>query len=217
MRLDVDPSADVQADAARLPFADRSFDAVISNHSLEHMTELPKVLAEIGRVLCPEGWLYIAVPDAGTFSDRLYRWVYHGGGHVNPFRSVDELSALVQRFVPLPFAGSRVLHTSFGFLLKEHFRPRPPRRMWLFANGEYWALATMGYAARLLDRVLHTRLSAYGWALYFGQVEVETDAWTNVCVRCGAAYPAEVLPGKLIYHCPGCGSWNFVTRGQASP
>jgi ubiquinone/menaquinone biosynthesis C-methylase UbiE len=41
----------VQADAARLPFPDGSFDTVISNHSLEHMDALDPVLHEIGRVV----------------------------------------------------------------------------------------------------------------------------------------------------------------------
>ena len=77
----------VQTDAARLPFADRVFDAVISNHSLEHFDDLAGALAEIGRVLKPSGALYIAVPDASTFCDRLYRWLARGGGHVNPFTS----------------------------------------------------------------------------------------------------------------------------------
>src|SRR5579864_6998983 len=60
----------VQADAARLPFRDHSFDTVSANHSLEHIHGLPAALGEIGRVVCPEGSLYVAVPDASTFSDR---------------------------------------------------------------------------------------------------------------------------------------------------
>jgi ubiquinone/menaquinone biosynthesis C-methylase UbiE len=39
----------VQGDAARLPFADKTFAAVISNHSLEHFDDLAGALREIGR------------------------------------------------------------------------------------------------------------------------------------------------------------------------
>ena len=85
-----------QADAARLPFADSAFDAVISNHSLEHFHDLAGSLAEIGRVLKPNGALYVAVPDASTFCDRLYRWLSRGGGHVNAFTSAEELAARIQ-------------------------------------------------------------------------------------------------------------------------
>src|SRR4051794_24946691 len=81
VRLDRDapptaPGADfVQADAARLPFASDSFDAVIANHSLEHFDQLDSVLGEIGRILHASGALYVAVPDASTLTDRIYRWV----------------------------------------------------------------------------------------------------------------------------------------------
>ena len=77
----VSPAANfTQADAARLPFADATFDAVISNHSLEHFHDLAGSLAEIGRVLKPTGALCVAVPDASTFCARLYRWLTRGGG-----------------------------------------------------------------------------------------------------------------------------------------
>ena len=46
------------ADATSLPFADASFDAVISSDFLEHVTDrLDAVLAEQARVLCPGGLL----------------------------------------------------------------------------------------------------------------------------------------------------------------
>ena len=54
-------------------------------------------LAEIGRVLKPPGALYIAVPDASTFGDRLYRWLTWGGGHVNAFTSARELAATIEQ------------------------------------------------------------------------------------------------------------------------
>lgn len=208
----------VQADAAALPFSDESFDAVIANHSLEHMTRLDGVLAEIGRVVRPCGALYIAVPDSTTISDRMYRWVFHGGGHVNPFRSPAELDERIGVFVPLSHAGDRILHTSFGFLEKSHFHPRPPRRMWLLCNGYYAVIVMLGYVARALDRLLHTRLSVYGWAMYYGATTVDREVWTNVCVRCGAAHPSRrLLARKLIwpirfYNCPACGAWNLFTR-----
>jgi ubiquinone/menaquinone biosynthesis C-methylase UbiE len=46
------------ADAQALPFADASFDAVIANHMLYHIPDLPRALAEIRRVLKPAGHLY---------------------------------------------------------------------------------------------------------------------------------------------------------------
>jgi ubiquinone/menaquinone biosynthesis C-methylase UbiE len=46
------------ADAQKLPFADATFDAVIANHMLYHIPDLPQALGEIRRVLKPSGHLY---------------------------------------------------------------------------------------------------------------------------------------------------------------
>ncbi len=46
------------ADAQELPFADASFDAVIANHMLYHIPDLPRALSEIRRVLKPSGHFY---------------------------------------------------------------------------------------------------------------------------------------------------------------
>lgn len=54
------PSRFEQFDAQAIPLADRSFDAVVANHMLYHVPDLPKALAEIRRVLKPGGRLYAA-------------------------------------------------------------------------------------------------------------------------------------------------------------
>jgi ubiquinone/menaquinone biosynthesis C-methylase UbiE len=45
-------------DAAAIPFPDESFDAVVANHMLYHVPDLPVALDEIRRVLRPDGTLY---------------------------------------------------------------------------------------------------------------------------------------------------------------
>src|SRR5512138_501688 len=75
----------VQADAARLPFRAGSFRRVSCNHSLEHFAELDQSLREIGRITKPGGSLFVSVPDCRTITDRVYRWLARGGGHVNTF------------------------------------------------------------------------------------------------------------------------------------
>jgi SAM-dependent methyltransferase len=44
------PYHHVEADMELLPFPDRSFDLVVSSHTLEHCVRLPRVIAEIKRV-----------------------------------------------------------------------------------------------------------------------------------------------------------------------
>ena len=211
-------AAEVQADAAALPFQDAAFHAVIAFHSLEHMEALDAVLSEMGRVLRPDGSIYVSVPDASTFSDRLYRWIYHGGGHVNLFRNPAELTGRITSATGLPLRATRVLHASFLYLERRHFRPRPPRRMWLFANGDGRVILALSFLLRTVDRLASTRLSVYGWAFWFGNLRepVDTLAWTNVCVHCGSGTPAELLPVRRrfllrSYDCASCGASNLYT------
>jgi len=47
-----------QADVQALPFAGASYDAAFANHMLYHVPDLPRGVAEIARVLRPDGVLY---------------------------------------------------------------------------------------------------------------------------------------------------------------
>jgi SAM-dependent methyltransferase len=207
----------VAADAARLPFADRSFDAIISNHSLEHFCELEATVREIGRVVKPDGALFVAVPDASTLSDGIYRWLGRGGGHVNPFRSAAEVIALIERLTPLRHRASVELTASMSFLNAHNFVSRPPRKIALFAFGHEGCLAVLNSVLRRVDRAFGTRLSIYGWAFHFGPAApaVIEGPWTNVCVRCGAGASEEYLRSKgavrrFAWRCPDCGGFNLL-------
>jgi hypothetical protein len=214
----------VLADAARMPFAPASFDLIVSNHSLEHFTELDATLGETGRVLKPEGVLYVAVPDATTVTDRIYRWLGRGGGHVNPFRSAEEVAALVNRLTGLPLRSTTALFSSLSFLNRHNFVTPPPRRIALFAYGNELFLAVSMWMLRGLDRCCGTRLSRYGWSFRFGNVggAAPAEVWVNVCVRCGSGHSEAYLRKHArlrkaaglfqTYRCPACGGFNFLTR-----
>lgn len=230
IRLDVDfpesaVRADfVQADAARLPFRDSAFDAIIANHSLEHFERLPAALEEMRRVVKPDGSLYIAVPDSSTMADRLYRWLASGGGHVNAFCSRPDLIALVESSTGLQLAAGRSLLASLSMLNNRSRVAPAPGKLVLLGGGREGVLLCWSAVSRLLDRWLRTRLSLYGWALYFGTLREEVDgrAWSNVCVRCGCGSSSDWLEScglvkrrwRLIpgYTCQMCGAWNVFTR-----
>jgi SAM-dependent methyltransferase len=213
----------VRADASALPFADKSFYGIIANHSLEHFEKLEAALEEMGRVIKPCGAIFIAVPDASTFEDRLYRWLARGGGHVNAFRSRDALIALLERHTHLRFAGGRLLMTSLSFLNGRNWPGTSPKKLLLLGAGSEGLLRLWNGVARPLDRWFHTRLTLYGWALYFGnlQQDVENGLWSNVCVRCGSGASSAWLESCGIvkrnrwlvrgYECPTCSAWNIFT------
>jgi len=83
-------------DAAQLPYADDSFDAVVSFETLEHIEAQHKLLSEFRRVLRPDGFVLISSPDKKTYSDET--------GYDNPFhvRELyrDELEALISATFP---------------------------------------------------------------------------------------------------------------------
>ena len=200
----------VQADAAKLPFRPACFDLIVSNHSLEHFEDMA-------------GALYVAVPDASTLSDRLYRWLARGGGHVNAFTSASELAGRINQATGLKHVATRMLCTSLCWLHPGNRQTRAPRRLWLLLGGTGPELLLFTFVFRLCDRFLGTRLSVYGWALYFGNVPADIDrtTWTNVCIRCGGGHSSAWLREQpkairraglfAVYRCPLCGTLNLFT------
>jgi SAM-dependent methyltransferase len=59
-----EPNVMTRFDLMCLPFADNTFDTVICNHVLEHVPNDRTAMAEIHRVLKPEGWALLQVPIA---------------------------------------------------------------------------------------------------------------------------------------------------------
>lgn len=54
------------AQSEALPFEDASFDAVISHHVIEHVSDHHRHLAEIRRVMMPEGVCYLGTPNRSS-------------------------------------------------------------------------------------------------------------------------------------------------------
>lgn len=209
------------ADARALPFPPESFDAVILNHSLEHFHDYKRSLQEIGRVLKKSGAAFVAVPDATTFSDRLYRKVLiNSGGHINLFDSPGRLSDTISWYFGLPHTATRLLCSSFAFLNRRLNRTRNQDRQLRFLGLPEPLLAAFVGLIRRLDRPAQPRLGLYGWAFYFGAIPEKVDATPriNVCIRCGQGHAAAYLqdlqliqptPWGPQYNCPNCTCRNF--------
>jgi SAM-dependent methyltransferase len=73
------PLAFAALDAQAIPLADASAEVIIANHMLYHIPDLPRALAEIRRVLKPEGTLY-ASTNGARHMHQLYELVRAFGG-----------------------------------------------------------------------------------------------------------------------------------------
>jgi SAM-dependent methyltransferase len=212
-----------KGDAARLPFADASMAAVIANHSLEHFEDLQGCLGEIGRVISPGGALFVAVPDASTFTDKLYRWLANGGGHVNAFVAPEQVERAIVQATGLEHVATRTLCSSLSFLNRFN-APKPgPRRLLLIGGGSDCSLLLYTWLSRRIDRLLGLRTSIYGWAFYFGNIPtpIDTAISLNVCIRCGSGVTGALLKERnrvrttwyflRTYTCPYCGAFNIFS------
>ena len=88
-------------DAQSIPFADGTFDAVIANHMLYHVPEIPRALSEARRVLKPTGRLLAAT---------------NGGAHL---RELDNMIRCVVPDFPA-ISASFTLENGAG-LIRRHF------------------------------------------------------------------------------------------------
>lgn len=217
-----------------IPLAEESVHVVVCNHTLEHFPECRRAIREIDRVLRPGGTLWVAVPDGWCLDDRLYRFLFQGGGHVNRF-SLASLVETIETGTRLRVRSAKKLYTGFVYLnppdpeklpyypaLTRLLVQMPPRLLRAL-------LCWMNYTVRLLDRVFRTRLSQYGWALVVRREEDSAKPPTNlahlrmeagdanVCFSCGDGHVEPTLKPfrvffRTFYRCPRCG-----TRNRMSP
>jgi SAM-dependent methyltransferase len=99
-----EPNVMTRFDVMNLPFADGTFDAVICNHVLEHVSDDRLALAELHRVLRPGGWALLQVPialalertiedsAAKTDADRIR--LFGQSDHVRLYNAVDYVERL---------------------------------------------------------------------------------------------------------------------------
>ena len=112
----------LRGDATRLPFADNTFDCVVTSEVLEHIQDDVTAISELVRVLKPGGSLGVTVP---TWWPEKVNWMlseqYHApiskGGHVRIY-SATELKAKL-RSAGLTVRGSHhahALHSPYWWL-----------------------------------------------------------------------------------------------------
>lgn len=92
--IDKRADADVFCDSHDLPFADGSFDLIITTAVIEHVLWPPKVAHEIYRVLSPDGLLYSETPFLQAVHEGAYDFTrFTMGGHRLLFDRFDEIDS----------------------------------------------------------------------------------------------------------------------------
>jgi SAM-dependent methyltransferase len=97
------------ADATKLPFADATFDAVVSFETLEHLEAQDELLAGFRRVLKPDGVLLISSPDKRVYSDLPG---YRNEFHVRELYKPELLALLGRHFPALRVFGQKLVFQS---------------------------------------------------------------------------------------------------------
>jgi len=86
----------LQGSAAAIPLADDSVDVVVSFETIEHLLEQDEMMAEIRRVLRPDGILVMSSPNKEVYSDQAG---YHNDYHVKELY-LNEFRALLEKYFP---------------------------------------------------------------------------------------------------------------------
>jgi len=209
------------ADSAAIPLASRSVDAVISHHTMEHFADYKSALSEIARVLRPDGWLWVAVPNGYGFDDGLYRFVFSGGGHVNRF-SHDTFVTEIKQATGMNLVAQCDLFSSFIYLKKPSAEeskryPRTARFLGEIPDGlSAFGVLALNALTRIVDKLLGLRCSQYGWGFIFSRNAFDTPplpSYFNVCRQCGSGNPFASIACRTVFgvgffHCLHCKTLN---------
>lgn len=95
----------LQGSAIALPFEDASFDVVVSFETIEHLAEQEEMLAEIRRVLRPDGFVVISSPNRPVYSEESGE---HNEFHVKELDFFEFNSLLRERFPAVEYYGQRI-------------------------------------------------------------------------------------------------------------
>ncbi len=107
-------------DARKMAYADRSFDAIVSFHTIEHMGEddQAKFVKELARVLKPDGWLLVATPDGEVW--KLQGIANMQEGHIKELSRRDFEDVLTKNGFKIAEAhGQFVLKKSGAFVARK--------------------------------------------------------------------------------------------------
>jgi SAM-dependent methyltransferase len=137
-----------------LPFGDSSFDKVVCSEVLEHVEDDRRAVAELARVLRPEGILVITVPSEESIAD-AYEADFH---HARPGYTPESLTSLLREQSLFPVSLRSYLHSRFGQWAWQANHRLFRSRAWTVAS--FYPLFG---ASLLLDRLLSPERPGLGY------------------------------------------------------
>jgi len=195
-----------RGDLARLPLKSDLFDLTVCHYVLEHVTELEACCDELVRVTKPGGQLYLSVPRAAAFDDRLYRFAGYFAkyallklGKRLEHQQRFDFQGLIDRFYARGMRLTATARVPAGFSWMNDARTKR-------LQGPFTG------ALAVLDRALRWDLARdANFVMTFEKVgEVGLRKVTHVCRECGEH--AVVSGEGKSWTCPYCGKPNPYGR-----
>jgi len=205
-----------------LPLRDARFDLVVCHYVLEHVTDLAVCCDELARMPKPGGVLYLSVPRAAAFDDRLYRFA----GYFAKY-ALGKLRKRIEHQQRFELPGLLALFRARGFELTAHALvpagfswmndPRTKKLQGPFTDALAWLHRVLGLdLARDANFVLAFRRRAGGAAVEPprpGGALPGRRRVTHVCRECGEhALLDPPRPWPTRWECPWCGKPNPFGR-----
>jgi len=143
-----------------LPFADNTFDHIICSEVLEHIPDYENALAEIDRILKPNGYLTISVPR--SWPEKIC-WAlsesYHNekGGHVHIYNAKKLCNKIKLKNMNLwATHGAHALHSPFWWLKCLMWENRDSSRIIdIYHRFLVWDIMKQPWLTRTLDKILN--------------------------------------------------------------
>jgi SAM-dependent methyltransferase len=204
-----------RGDLARLPIRDAAFDLTLCHYVLEHVTELKLCCDELARVTRPGATLYLSVPRAAAFDDRLYRFAGYFAKYalLKLNKRIEhqqrfDLDKVLELFSARGLEATALAHVPAGFSWMNDARTKSLQGP--FTNALAWLHRTLGVdLAADANFVIAFRKT--GMKGRRGHAVIRRV--THVCRECGEhAVLTPPRPTPVQWTCPWCAKPNPLGR-----
>lgn len=147
-----------------LPYQDKEFQVITCVEGLEHIDNPAQAIKEFERLLKPNGYLIISVPNILNIEERI-KWLLHGyTSHFKPLsrefidksrRDFGEMEEIALHVHPIAYSELRYYLEKYGFRIVNIFRDKPKSQLWL-----YWPLVAL---IRLIGKLAPERKRQERW------------------------------------------------------